>query len=171
MIDFCLRPWESQDLDSLVRYANNKKIADFMTNKFPHPYTEENGRMFIEFARSHAFIMAIEVEGKACGGIGLHPQDDIQCKNAELGYWLAEAYWGQGIITRAILQMLEYGFKNLDIDRIFARPFGSNRASQRVLEKTGFKLEARFEQAFFKNGEYLDELVYGFRRGQSPGIF
>ena len=81
-----------------------------------------------------------------------------------MGYWLAEPFWGKGIITGAVRQMLEYGFKTFDINRIFARPFGTNIASQKVLEKTGFVLEARFEKTFFKNGEYLDECVYAIRR-------
>jgi RimJ/RimL family protein N-acetyltransferase len=61
--------------------------------------------------------------------------------------------------------MIDYGFSNFDITRIYARPFGTNIASQKVLEKAGFKLEARYEKTFFKNGEFHDELVYAVRRG------
>lgn len=163
---FTLRPWHISDLDSLVQYANNPDIAKFMTNGFPHPYHEENGRNFIAFATKDdpIHIFAIDINGKACGGIGLHPQQDIQCKNAELGYWLAAPFWGKGIITTAVKQVVDFGFKTFDIDRIFARPFGTNTASQKVLEKAGFTLEARFEKTFFKNGEYLDELIYAVRR-------
>ncbi len=71
-------------------------------------------------------IFAIEILGEASGGIGLHLQNDIQIKNAELGYWLAEPYWGKGIITQAIMQIINYGFDTFEIDRIFARPFGPN---------------------------------------------
>lgn len=165
-MDFILRPWRIADLGSLVKYAGNKNIARYMTDGFPYPYSEEDGRRFIEFANSDnpVHIFAIEINGEAAGGIGLHPQEDIQCKNAELGYWLAEPFWGMGIISRAILQMVEFGFKTYDINRIFARPFGTNLASQRVLEKSGFKLEARFEKTFFKNGEFIDELIYAIRR-------
>ena len=163
---FKLRPWHISDLESLVSCANNPKIANNLTNKFPYPYTEENGRSFIAFATANTpvHVMAIEIDGKAAGGIGIHPQGDVQCKNAEMGYWLAEPYWGKGVITRAIPQMIDYGFANFDITRIFARPFGSNLASQRVLEKTGFILEARFEKTFFKNGQFEDELIYAVRR-------
>ncbi|MEO6304536.1 MAG: GNAT family N-acetyltransferase [Bacteroidia bacterium] len=165
-MNFSLRPWSVNDLDSLVKFANNKDIAKFMTDKFPHPYTKENGKQFIEFVIKDAphHILAITVNDEAIGGIGIHPQTDIQCKNAELGYWLAKPFWGQGIITKAIVQMVDYGFMNFDITRIYARPFGTNTASQRVLEKTGFKLEARIEKSLFKNGEYLDELIYSVRR-------
>ena len=166
-MDFLLRPWRPSDLDSLVTYANNWNIARFLTNAFPFPYTKESGQNFITFATKDEIIhiFAIEVDGKAVGGIGIHPQSDIQSKNAELGYWLAEPYWGKGIITSAIASMLDFAFATYDIDRVFARPFGSNLASQRVLEKAGFVLEAKLEKTLFKNGEYQDELIYGFRRG------
>lgn len=165
-MQFTLRPWTENDLESLVKYANNFNIAKNMTNKFPHPYTLESGKAFLKMATtgSPTHIFAIDINGEAVGGIGLHPQTDIHCKNAELGYWLAEPYWGKGIISKAIPQILNYGFKTFDINRIFARPFGTNIGSQKVLEKSGFKLEARFEKALFKQGEYLDELIYGFRK-------
>lgn len=165
-MQFTLRPWAISDVDSLVKYANNFHIAKWLTNKFPHPYTEEDGKNFIAFATSDhpSTIMAIDINGEACGGIGLHPQSDIHCKNAEMGYWLAEPFWGNGIITKAILQMVDYGFITFDINRIFARPFGTNIASQKVLEKAGFVLEGRFKKTLFKNGEHEDELVYAIRK-------
>lgn len=167
-MNFTLRPWTINDLESLVKYANNPLIAKNMTDAFPHPYTEENGRAFIEFATRNTppNILAIDLNGEAVGGIGIHPQIDIHRKNAEMGYWLAEPFWGKGIITKAIGQMIGYGFKNFDIERIFARPFGTNIASQKVLEKAGFILEAKFSGTLYKNGEYQDELVYAVRRNR-----
>jgi [ribosomal protein S5]-alanine N-acetyltransferase len=163
---FILRPWKTSDTESLVRYANNTRIASFMTDQFPHPYTNDKALSFIRNAMMHkpVQIFAIEVEGEAAGGIGLHPQNDIQRKNAELGYWLAEKHWNKGIVTNAVKEMIEYGFSKFDINRIFARPFGNNIASQKVLEKAGFRLEARIEKGFYKNGEYLDELIYAIRK-------
>jgi [ribosomal protein S5]-alanine N-acetyltransferase len=165
-MEYKLRPWSPDDLDNLVTLANNYNIARFMADEFPHPYTVENGKGFISMAASHdpLRILAIEVEGKAAGGIGIHPQSGISRKNAELGYWLGEPYWGKGIITEAVKEMLRYGFENFDIDRIFARPFGNNPASQRVLEKAGFVLEATLKGTYFKFGEKLDELIYAVRR-------
>jgi RimJ/RimL family protein N-acetyltransferase len=165
-MDFRLRPWSLNDLDSLVSNANNYNIARFLTDGFPHPYTRANGIAFIAIATKDdpIHIFAIEVNGQAVGGIGIHPQSDIMKKNAELGYWLGEDYWGNGIITKAITQMIDFGFKTYDITRIYARPFGTNLASQRVLEKAGFKLEAKIEKNIYKNGEVLDELIYAVRR-------
>jgi len=158
---FTLRQWTIKDLNSLVKFANNYEIAKNLTNQFPHPYTEAHGRAFLNMVAkpNPTRIFAIDVEGQAVGGIGVHPQTDIQCKNAELGYWLAEPFWGKGIMTKAVKAMIKYGFDAWDINRIFARPFGENIGSQKVLEKAGFVLEARFEKTLFKNGEYLDELI------------
>lgn len=163
---FTLRPWVAGDLPSLVQHANNAEVARYLIDGFPHPYTAEHGRAYLAFAASQApgCVFAIEVAGQAVGSIALYPQADIQRKNAELGFWLAQPFWGQGIVTQAVRQMVAHGFQAFDITRIFARPFGTNRASQRVLEKAGFSLEARFTQTLFKNGEFLDEWVYGLRR-------
>lgn len=163
---FTLRSWKPEDLNDLVKFANNEKIAKYMTDQFPHPYSADDGKSFIEFATKDnpLHIFAIDINNQAAGGIGIHPQTGIQCKNAELGYWLAEPFWGKGIVTKAIAEMVDYGFTTWDIDRIFARPFGTNIASQRVLEKAGFVLEGKFKNTLFKNGEYLDELVYAVRR-------
>jgi RimJ/RimL family protein N-acetyltransferase len=165
-VQFELRKWQLSDLNSLVKHANNYNIARFLTDQFLYPYTVQDGERFLESVLSHnpAKILAIVVEGEAVGSIGVFPQQDIHCLNAEMGYWLSEDWWGKGIMTDAIRQMVEYGFRTFPVDRIFARPFGSNTASQKVLEKAGFRLEARFQQTLLKNGELLDELVYGIRR-------
>jgi RimJ/RimL family protein N-acetyltransferase len=161
-----LRPWKTEDLDELVTLANNKNIAKFMADVFPHPYTVEIGRTFINFTKCNpgSKIFAIVHNDKPIGSIGLHLQTDILRKNAELGYWLGEKYWNKGIITKVIPKMVEFGFNNLDIVRIFARIYGTNIASQKAIEKCGFKLEGQFEKTLFKNNEYLDELIYAIRK-------
>ncbi len=161
-----LRPWKIEDLESLIKYANNWNIAKNMTDKFPFPYSANHGNAFIEFATKDnpIHIFAIDIDGVAVGGIGIHPQDDIHRKNAELGYWLGEPFWGQGIISTAIKQVLSFAFETYDIDRVFARPFGTNIASQKVLEKNNFVLEGKFEGVLVKDGILLDELIYAIRR-------
>ncbi len=165
-MEFKLRPLSMADLPSFVKHANNFNIAKNLTNRFPYPYTEEKGKLFIEFATSQnpVHILGIEIAGEIVGSIGIHQQEDVQCKNAELGYWISETLWGKGIMSKVIPEMVEYGFKNWDINRIFARPYGTNLASQKILQKTGFVLEAHIKNSFYKNGEFLDELIYAIRR-------
>ena len=78
-MNFELRPWSIDDLENLVKHANNRNIARFMTDGFPFPYSEENGRAFIKMATANepATVFAIVVNGEAAGGIGIHPQTDI----------------------------------------------------------------------------------------------
>jgi RimJ/RimL family protein N-acetyltransferase len=109
-------------------------------------------------------ILAITLADEAIGGIGIHPQSDIYRQNAELGYWLGEPFWGKGIMTEAIRQMVIYGFEHWPLNRIFARPYHTNIGSQRALKKAGFTLEARLQGTIIKNEEVLDELIYAIRR-------
>jgi RimJ/RimL family protein N-acetyltransferase len=161
-----LRQWNLTDAPELAALANNPAIARFMTDAFPHPYTVADAERFIGFARSHepARIFAVIYGGSLAGGIGLHVQQDISRKNAELGYWVAEPYWGRGIATMAVKLATQKGFSELGVVRIFARPFGHNLASQKVLQKCGFVLEATIKDGFFKEGRFTDEHLYAIRR-------
>ena len=165
-MEYKLRKFRESDLERLVQHANNINVSRFMTNRFPYPYTEADGRSFIRMAmRSDpANLFVIEVDGELGGAIGIHPMEDVHHFNAELGYWVAEMFWGQGIATHAVSEMVEYGFTTFPVDRIFARPYGNNKASQRVLEKAGFELEARIKGNLEKHGERLDELIYAIRK-------
>jgi len=161
-MDYILRPWRSSDLDSLVKHADNYNIAKWLTNQFPHPYTYESGKSYIEMVGKDnpAKVFAIEIDGEAAGSIGVFPQSDIHQKSAEIGYWLSEKYWRNGIMSSAIRDIVKYGFNTFDIVRIYARPFSTNIGSQKVLEKAGFTLEAKLKKAIFKKGELMDELIY-----------
>jgi len=161
-MNITLGTWTLEDVDILVQYANNKKIADRLTDAFPYPYRMDDGIRFIEkISLDHPQrVFAIMADGELVGSIGIFPKEDVHRRNAEIGYWLAEPFWGKGIVVEAIKLIVEYGRRNFDIKRIYAVPFSTNIASQRVLEKAGFKLEAKLEKALYKNGEYLDELIY-----------
>lgn len=161
-MDYILRPWRSSDLDSLVKYADNYNVAKWLTNQFPHPYTYESGKGYIEMVGKDnpTRVFAIEIEGEAAGSIGIFPQTDIHEKSAEIGYWLSEKYWRNGIMSSAVRDIVKYGFDTFDIVRVYAKPFSTNVRSQKVLEKAGFTQEARLKKALYKNGELMDELIY-----------
>lgn len=137
-----------------------------MRDMFPYPYTEEAGIQFLHriMPDNPLKVFAIVIDHEACGSIGIFPQEDISRINAELGYWLAEKHWGKGIITAAVKEMIQYGFRTLPIQRIFAIPFVENKASQKVLEKAGFRLEAIIEKSIIKNNIIQDQLIYAIRR-------
>ena len=159
-MEFKLRPWTPNDLEYVARNADNTNITKFMSDSFPNNI--EKWKSFLNYATSNKTIlyMAIEIYGEAAGGIGISPSKEKDNKEAELGYWLSEKYWGQGIVTGAIKEIVRLAFNTFDIERIYATPFDTNQASHRVLEKSGFKLETRQEGKIIKNGELRDVLVY-----------
>jgi ribosomal-protein-alanine N-acetyltransferase len=163
MSEIKLRILNDKDRFSLVKYANNKKIADNLRNAFPHPYSEQNAIDFIKSANENnpnKLVLAIDLNGELIGCIGAFKQVDIYSKNAEIGYWLAEPFWGNGYVSSVIKKILPMVFENMDIVRIYAEPFENNIGSKKVLEKAGFKLEAVLKNNIFKNGEILSSCIY-----------
>ena len=161
---FKLRYWTYDDLESVFHNASNPDIIRFMSDEFPNSI--EKWKTFIDYATNDKTVLylAIEIGGNAVGGIGITPQKGIKRKNAELGYWLGKDYWGQGVITEAINEIVKLSFEKFEINRIYATPFETNIASHKALEKAGFILEAKLSKSIIKYEILLDELVYAIRR-------
>lgn len=157
-----LRPWRIEDVRSLCLHANNSMVSRNLRDVFPFPYTDKDAEFFITniAAATNNLILAIEVDGAAVGSIGILPQTDVYRKNAELGYWLGQSYWGRGIMTEAVDAIVRYAFQHFDIHRIYASVFERNLASIRVLEKCGFSRETIHYQAILKDGVVMDEYLY-----------
>lgn len=155
---FRLRSWQKSDVPSLARYLNNKKIWDNCRDRLPFPYTEEDARSFIDYAMSQreAWEYCIEINGEAVGNIGFTRGTDVERFNAEVGYWLAEPFWNQGIASEALREVLQRYWAATDVIRIFANVYESNIASMRVLEKVGFRKIGILRKACFKNNHFVD---------------
>lgn len=153
-----IRSFVPDDAAALARNASDERIARWTSDRFPHPYTREHAQAFIE--RAGETCWAIDLGGEVVGGIALVPKDDIHRRSADIGYWLAPAYWGRGIATEAVRFACEHAFGPLDLIRVQALVFEGNDASMRVLDKCGFVLEARHRRAAVKYDRVLDELVY-----------
>jgi len=162
-----VRSWRASDLDSLVTYANNHKIWINLRDAFPHPYTRKDGRAFIRRALGQSpqtmFAIATGDEAdEAVGGIGYSPHQDVERVSAEIGYWLAEPFWGRGIMSEALAAVTAHAIKTHHLTRLYAVPFAWNPASCRVLEKAGYVLEARLRHSAMKNGQLIDQLQYAY---------
>lgn len=157
-----IRQWTMDDLPNLVKNANNINVWNNLRNYFPHPYTEEHAKSWIESAmlESPAMNFAIDMDGEAIGGIGLIFNTDVYIMSAEIGYWIGEDYWGKGIATEAIRQMIEYSFYYFDIVRIYAEVFENNKSSMRALEKNGFYLEGVRRKSVLKNNTLMDDYIW-----------
>lgn len=140
-----IRKWELSDAKDLAAALSNRKVQDNLRDGLPYPYTEQDGKEFISAMLSadenETFAFAITVNNMVIGSIGIFRQGNIHRQTAELGYYIAEEYWGKGIMTEAVKQICEYVFANSDIIRIYAEPFAYNIASCRALEKAGFQYE------------------------------
>ena len=161
---FELRPWRASDLNALVKHANDPEIAGNLRDAFPHPYTEEGGRMWLTMSSVDPFNFCIEVDGEAAGSIGFIPGEDIHRVSAEIGYWLGRKFWGRGIMTDAVRAATAWGFDTYGWRRIFAGVFAPNAASMRVLEKAGYTREAVLRNAIIKNGKILDQVQFAIVR-------
>ncbi|MGH7105385.1 MAG: GNAT family N-acetyltransferase, partial [Acetobacteraceae bacterium] len=129
---------------------------------FPHPYRLADAEARIsrvgQVDPPHA--LAIVVEGRAVGGVGIEPMTDVNRRSAEIGYWLGADYWGRGIETEAVTLVTDWAFGAHQLLRIFAQPFTSNAASRRVLEKAGYALEGIMKRSAIKDGMALDQCMY-----------
>ena len=159
-----IRQWKLGDAADLAAAINNQKIQKNLRDGLPFPYTENDAVAFIQ-ATLHAdkhttFAFAITVSNKAVGSIGVFRKENIHVRTAELGYYIAEPFWGKGLGTSAVKQMCRFIFENTDIIRIFAEPFAYNTASCRVLEKSGFAYEGTLRSNAVKDGRILDMKMY-----------
>lgn len=160
--DLILRPFADSDSQQLARLCNNKKIWDNVRDFIPFPYTEQHAEEFINFCKNEnpKVTFAIERKGELTGCIGLVRQSDVYRLGAELGYWIGEPFWNQGIATEAVRLITQYGFEKLRLLRICSGVFDFNTGSKKVLEKAGFKMEGVFEQSIVKNGVICNEYRY-----------
>src|SRR6516165_7513269 len=125
-----VRSWRADDLASLVAHADNRNVWINLRDRFPHPYTRHAGREFLRatLAQRPETAFAIDVGGEAIGGIGFAIMPDIERVSAEIGYWIAEPFWGRGIATEAVAALTEYAIATCGLTRLFAVPFASNVA-------------------------------------------
>jgi [ribosomal protein S5]-alanine N-acetyltransferase len=154
-----LRPWKKEDISWLAAIANNINVWNNVRDRFPHPYSEKDAAAWIDFTLSKQPLtdFAIETDKMSVGSIGFILKEDVYSRNIEIGYFIGESYWGKGIATKAVEQLLELLIKNYNVVRIYASVFENNKASMRVLEKNGFHLEAIHKKAVFKNNTLMDE--------------
>ncbi|MCW5517903.1 GNAT family N-acetyltransferase [Muriicola sp. Z0-33] len=164
--DLKLRSFLKEDADALVKLCNNINIWRNIRDALPHPYQLSDAHNFIQLATSKTpqEIFAIDKKNELVGCIGIHPQDDVYRFSAEIGYWIGEPYWGQGLATAALQLIINYGFETLGMSKLYAGCFEFNKASQKVLVKAGFRREAILKKAVFKNDSFYDEIRYAIFR-------
>lgn len=160
-----LRPLQLADAPSIQQLAGDKDVAS-TTLSIPYPYPDGAAESFImanheRYNRGFGstFALISNETNELVGCIGMHIVSDYH--RAELAYWIGKPYWGQGYATEAARQMLEYGFNELKLNRIWAAAMARNPASSMVMQKIGMKYEGKLIQHIRKWEEYEDLVYYG----------
>jgi RimJ/RimL family protein N-acetyltransferase len=112
--------------------------------------------------RAAIFAISLKRTGLVLGAIGL--EIEVADERAELGYWIDPAFWSRGYASEAAQAVVEFGFRQLGLNRIMAEHMVHNPASGRVLEKVGFRPEGLLRQHARKWGRFYDVAVLGLVR-------
>lgn len=157
-----VRDWRAADRESLLRYANNRNVWRNLSHRFPHPYEPADADAW--FARlaevENPTSWAIEVVGSAVGGIGIELGEGVYDRSGRLGYWLAEPWWGRGIMTDAVRATTDHILATFEVVRVEAFVLEWNPASMRVLDKCGFVREGVLRRSIHKDGAIIDAVLY-----------
>ncbi|CAM2928675.1 N-acetyltransferase [Chryseobacterium flavum] len=153
---------EEKDIPLITNYLQHRIYSD-LTSNIPHPYTDNDARLWIKmseesFKNNTGYTFGIRnKEWHIIGAIGLHDRDDDK---AELGYWIGMPYWNKGYVTEAAKAIVNFGFSQLNLNKIFATHFIHNPASGKIMEKIGMEKEAVLKQHVKKDGDYFDLIMY-----------
>jgi RimJ/RimL family protein N-acetyltransferase len=159
-----LRPPQPSDAPAIQQLAGAREVA-LNTLLIPHPYPEGAAAAWLAAPRTEndrLFILTLRDSGDAIGVMGLHANPDHS--RAEIGYWIGVPYWNRGYATEAARAVIDFGLRDLGLNRVFAEVFARNAASGRVLEKAGMRHEGTLRRHIVKWGEPVDVEVYGIVR-------
>lgn len=163
---YTIRDFQLDDVEALVKYANNYNVFRWVKDNFPYPYSEDDAEQWITVSRNtnDGLNYAIANQKELIGGIGVKFKKDVYRYSWELGYWLGEPFWGKGITTEAVKTFTKYLFDHYKIRSIVANVYEGNMASMKVLTKAGFRLDGIIRQAVFKEKLFLDLYLYSILR-------
>jgi RimJ/RimL family protein N-acetyltransferase len=141
---FVLRRWRPDDLEALLKHADDARVSSMLSERFPHPYTRADGEDFLggRVVDLGQPVLAIVIDGEAAGGIGLRRGSGERAHSAELGYWLGHAHWGRGLMTAAVSLLVPWAMREWRLSRVHAFALAHNQASARVRSNAGSKKKA-----------------------------
>lgn len=138
-----LRPWRESDAEALFRHASNPNVGN-AAGWPPHESVEMSREVIANyFSAPHIFALELKASGEVAGCCGLVPAVDVHVaeigpREAEIGYWIGEEFWGQGLVPEAVDALAKHYFSADMFDALWINCFAVNRQSQRVAEKCGF---------------------------------
>ena len=160
---------DAMDISRLMTYNISRSLWEV-----PYPYTIENALEFInsshrDFKSLKAVNFAIQyknnLEGvnRIVGIIGLK-NIEYDKKNTNLGYWIGEPYWGNGIATESVTLVINYAFSVLGLEEVYAYVYSENKASIRVLEKNGMTKKGEVNEYNQMSDRYKNSFKFMIQR-------
>jgi ribosomal-protein-alanine N-acetyltransferase len=163
-----LRELTDEDVEAVYRIRSDYEVTKYNTGAPISSFLEakvliDNIAIDYEQKSSLRWGMALKSSGEVVGMCGFNYWDRGN-KRASVGYDLARAYWGQGLMPEAVHRVIQFGFDEMALNRIEADCTSQNKASERVLEKVGFKHEGVQREQYFEDGKFYDLLLFSLLR-------
>ena len=156
------------DKTAYLKHLNDTNEFQLNAISVPYPYTAHDADQWIARVRAESLgrdgrrNWAIRRSEEFIGGVGF--PDITEGRKAEIGYWLARPYWGQGIMTEVVRCLCSFAFDEYKLFRIEGHVLATNPRSGRVLRKAGFDLEGTLRSSFIRDGQPVDDLIFGLVR-------
>jgi RimJ/RimL family protein N-acetyltransferase len=160
-----LRDFRASDWTQVHEYGSNPNVVRFMdwgpnTEEETHKFIQKSIDYQTENPRIHySLAIVIREQKRLIGGCGLYVSN-VENRNGWIGYCLNRQFWGQGYATETARSLLDFGFNDVNLHRIFAFCNPSNVDSAHVMEKIGMEYEGHFRENIFSKGKWHDELYY-----------
>lgn len=169
-----LRELRPSDAAAVAAGAGDRRVAAFLI-QVPSPYPIALARRWVAhridwWDQGRGVTLAVtlrdapDVPDVLLGTVSLRCY--LRDRRAELGYWLAQPAWGHGFATEAAHALVDFGFRDLGLARIYAQVLAGNRASLRVLDKLGMVNEGVKRQHVHKARRLHDVVLYGLLRDE-----
>lgn len=164
-----LRKYKKEDMDDLYEYASDEEVTRYLTFETYKNMEDANQyiQTLLEKYRNGNEVSPWAIEWKQnhkmIGSIGIN-QWDIENYYIQIGYVLNKKYWNQGIMTEALKAVIDFAFKNMNIERIELTHDVRNIGSGKVMLKNGLKQEGILRKSKYIKGEFIDRSYYSILR-------
>ena len=161
-----LRWLTAADLDALHEIFSDPDVARYLA--IPRQPSRADTERFLDgihegYRTSSLYQWGIEHAGRVVGTCTLGGID-WENRRAEIGFALARAAWGQGLMPDALTALIDHAFEELQLHRIEADVDPRNIASLRLLERLGFRREGYLRERYLKDEEIQDSVIFGLLR-------
>jgi RimJ/RimL family protein N-acetyltransferase len=167
---FVLRPPEPADVEALYRYKNDPEIAEMLGGFVAGGYSSADLEDWLEFHRKHEdevlWVIAAPEDDRCVGHVGLY-KIDHRIRSAEFALMIGDrSIWGQGLGRACTKFAIDYGFRELNLNRICLTVLSTNERAIGLYHSLGFKDEGKLRQAQYKGGQYVDVWIMGMLRSE-----